>query len=143
MATNRDLLVRVLRSPEFAAAEIDTGFLDQHPEVFTPLLPADQVPLTALAAALAGAAHRRATAPVLSGLPSGWRNVPAVPQITRFVGPDGDEIEIRYRLDRTGGLADWSAAPPGDAAASEAKPPAVALVEVGRASCRERVLRLV
>ncbi|MFE9192234.1 biotin carboxylase N-terminal domain-containing protein [Micromonospora sp. NPDC007208] len=108
VATNRDLLVRVLRSPEFAAAEIDTGFLDRHPEVFTPLLPADQVPLTALAAALAGAAHRRATAPVLAGLPSGWRNVPAVPQVSRFVGPDGDEIEIRYRLDRTGRLADWS-----------------------------------
>ncbi|MCG5438057.1 ATP-binding protein [Micromonospora foliorum] len=108
VATNRDLLVRVLRSPEFAAAEIDTGFLDRHPEVFSPLLPADQVPLTALAAALAGAAHRRATAPVLPGLPSGWRNVPAVPQVSRFVGPDGDEIEIRYRLDRTGRLADWS-----------------------------------
>ncbi|MDG4835617.1 biotin carboxylase N-terminal domain-containing protein [Micromonospora sp. WMMD967] len=108
VATNRDLLVRVLRSPEFAAAEIDTGFLDRHPEVFAPLLPAEQVPVTALAAALAAAAHRRATAPVLSGLPSGWRNVPAVPQVTRFSGPDG-EIEVRYRLDRTGGLAEWSA----------------------------------
>ncbi|MGC4747822.1 biotin carboxylase N-terminal domain-containing protein [Micromonospora sp. DT201] len=108
VATNRDLLVRVLRSPEFAAGEIDTGFLDRHPEVFVPLLPADQLPLTALAAALAGAAQRRATAPVLGGLPSGWRNVPAVPQVTRFAGPDGDEIEVRYRLDRTGGLADWS-----------------------------------
>ncbi|MGW3785987.1 ATP-binding protein [Micromonospora chokoriensis] len=110
VATNRDLLVRVLRSPEFAAAEIDTGFLDRHPEVFAPLLPAEQVPVTALAAALAAAAHRRATAPVLSGLPSGWRNVPAVPQVTRFAGPDG-EIELRYRLDRTGGLAEWSTDP--------------------------------
>ncbi|MEU8156954.1 biotin carboxylase N-terminal domain-containing protein [Micromonospora sp. NPDC048986] len=129
VATNRDLLVRVLRSPEFAAAEIDTGFLDRHPEVFAPLLPADQLPLTALAAALAGAAQRRASAPVLGGLPSGWRNVPAVAQVSRFTGPNGDEIEVRYRLDRTGGLADWSAAPPGDPAASEAKPPAVTLVE--------------
>ncbi|WP_405429131.1 biotin carboxylase N-terminal domain-containing protein [Micromonospora sp. NBC_00617] len=129
VATNRDLLVRVLRSPEFAAAEIDTGFLDRHPEVFGPLLPADQLPLITLAAALAGAAQRRATAPVLSGLPSGWRNVPAVPQVSRFTGPDG-EIEVHYRLDRTGQLADWSAAPPGDAAVLEATPPTVALVEV-------------
>ncbi|MEV4824775.1 biotin carboxylase N-terminal domain-containing protein [Micromonospora sp. NPDC049274] len=129
VATNRDLLVRVLRSPEFAAAEIDTGFLDRHPEVFTPLLPADQVPPTALAAALAGAAHRRATAPVLSGLPSGWRNVPAVPQITRFVGPDGDEIEIRYRLDRTGRLADWSSTPTAEGAPERPTAPTVALVE--------------
>ncbi|SCF23427.1 biotin carboxylase N-terminal domain-containing protein [Micromonospora saelicesensis] len=129
VATNRDLLVRVLRSPEFAAAEIDTGFLDRHPEVFTPLLPADQVPLTALAAALAGAAHRRATAPVLGGLPSGWRNVPAVPQVSRFTGPDGDEIEIRYRLDRTGRLADWSSTSAAEESAERPTAPTVALVE--------------
>ncbi|MEU7945132.1 biotin carboxylase N-terminal domain-containing protein [Micromonospora taraxaci] len=121
VATNRDLLVRVLRSPEFAAAEIDTGFLDRHPEVFAPLLPAEQVPVTALAAALASAAGRRASSPVLGGLPSGWRNVPAVPQVTRFAGPDGD-IEVRYRLDRTGGLAEWSTDPSADDAT-------VALVE--------------
>ncbi|MEU8190464.1 hypothetical protein, partial [Micromonospora carbonacea] len=30
VTTNRDLLVRVLRSPAFAAAEVDTGFLDRH-----------------------------------------------------------------------------------------------------------------
>ncbi|MET8526967.1 biotin carboxylase N-terminal domain-containing protein [Micromonospora sp. NPDC005172] len=107
VATNRDLLVRVLRSPEFAAGEIDTGFLDRHPEVFAPLLPADRLPVTALAAALTGAARRREDAPVLAGLPSGWRNVPAVPQVTRFGGPDG-EIGVRYRLDRTGRLAEWS-----------------------------------
>ncbi|WP_406060864.1 biotin carboxylase N-terminal domain-containing protein [Micromonospora sp. NBC_00860] len=129
VATNRDLLVRVLRSPEFAAAEIDTGFLDRHPEVFAPLLPADQVPLTALAAALAGAAHRRATAPVLGGLPSGWRNVPAVPQVSRFIGPGGDEIEIRYRLDRTGGLADWSSTSVAEDSAERPTAPTVALVE--------------
>ncbi|MFJ2084290.1 biotin carboxylase N-terminal domain-containing protein [Micromonospora chokoriensis] len=121
VATNRDLLVRVLRSPEFAAVEIDTGFLDRHPEVFAPLLPAEQVPVTALAAALASAAGRRASSPVLGGLPSGWRNVPAVPQVTRFAGPDG-EIEVRYRLDRTGGLAEWSTDPSADDAT-------VALVE--------------
>ncbi|MCZ7434924.1 biotin/lipoyl-binding protein [Micromonospora sp. WMMC241] len=102
VATNRDLLVRVLRSPDFAAADVDTGFLDRHPEVFAPLLPADQFPLAALAAALAGAAARRAAAPVLAGLPSGWRNVPALPQLTRFT-----DIEISYRLTRTGALAEW------------------------------------
>ncbi|MFJ5545319.1 ATP-binding protein [Micromonospora chalcea] len=107
VATNRDLLVRVLRSPEFAAVDVDTGFLDRHPEVFEPLLPAEQLPVAALAAALAGAAARRAAAPVLAGLPSGWRNVPSFPQVTRFTVGDGEEIEVRYRLDRTGGLAEW------------------------------------
>ncbi|MFI9642881.1 biotin carboxylase N-terminal domain-containing protein [Micromonospora sp. NPDC051925] len=112
VATNRDLLVRVLRSPEFGAVEVDTGFLDRHPEVFAPLLPADQVPLAALAAALAGAAERRAYAPVLAGLPSGWRNVPTFPQVVRYTAASGDEIEVRYRLDRAGRLADWSTDPP-------------------------------
>ncbi|MET8834479.1 biotin carboxylase N-terminal domain-containing protein [Micromonospora sp. NPDC004540] len=110
VATNRDLLVRVLRSPEFGAMEVDTGFLDRHAEVFAPLLPADRLPLVALAAALAGAAGRRASAPVLGGLPSGWRNVPAFPQVTRLTGADG-EIEVRYRLDRAGALAEWSVSP--------------------------------
>ncbi|MEV1145435.1 biotin carboxylase N-terminal domain-containing protein [Micromonospora sp. NPDC049799] len=107
VTTNRDLLVRVLRSREFAATDVDTDFLERHPEVFEPLLPADQLPLVALAAALASAAGRRASASVLAGLPSGWRNVPAFPQVTRFTGPDG-EIEARYRLDRRGALAEWS-----------------------------------
>ncbi|MEU8328408.1 biotin carboxylase N-terminal domain-containing protein [Micromonospora sp. NPDC048839] len=110
VTTNRDLLVQVLRSQAFAAVEIDTGFLDRHAEVFAPLLPAGRRPLVALASALASAAGRRAGAKVLAGLPSGWRNVPAVPQVTRFGGPDG-EVEVRYRLDRVGGLAEWSADP--------------------------------
>ncbi|MEV4543088.1 biotin carboxylase N-terminal domain-containing protein [Micromonospora echinaurantiaca] len=131
VATNRDLLVRILRSPEFAAVDIDTGFLDRHPEVFTPLLPADQVPLAALAAALAAAAERRDAAPVLAGLPSGWRNVPAFPQVVRYALRD-DEIEARYRFDRVGALAEWSVAAgttggePGD---DDAERPAVRLVE--------------
>ncbi|MFV2099474.1 biotin carboxylase N-terminal domain-containing protein [Micromonospora sp. LOL_024] len=120
--TNRDLLVRVLRSREFGAAEVDTGFLDRHPEVFAPLLPAGELPLAALAAALASAADRRAAAPVLAGLPAGWRNVPAFPQVARFVGPDGDEVEVRYRLDRTGGLAQWSTS------TGDEPPPTVTLV---------------
>ncbi|WP_405101359.1 biotin carboxylase N-terminal domain-containing protein [Micromonospora sp. NBC_01412] len=110
VTTNRDLLVRVLRSPEFRAAEVDTGFLDRHDEVFAPLLPPNGVPLAALAAALASAAARRSTATVLAGLPSGWRNVPAFPQVTRYAGQHG-EIEVRYRLDRAGTLAEWSTHP--------------------------------
>ncbi|MFG1870011.1 acetyl/propionyl/methylcrotonyl-CoA carboxylase subunit alpha [Micromonospora arborensis] len=131
VTTNRDLLVRVLRSPAFAAVEIDTGFLDRHAEVFAPLLAADRSPLTALAAALASAAGRRAAAPVLAGLPSGWRNVPAVPQVTRFSGPDG-AVEVRYRLDRRGGLVEWSAersAAASTAADATVERRAVALVE--------------
>ncbi|MER5336477.1 biotin carboxylase N-terminal domain-containing protein [Micromonospora sp. NPDC002717] len=129
VTTNRDLLVRVLRSDDFQAAELDTGFLDRHPEVLAPLLPADRLPLAALAAALTGAAGRRAAAPPLAGLPSGWRNVPAFPQVARFSGPGGGEIEVRYRLDRTGALAEWSTDPTTDHPVSlvEAAPDRVVL----------------
>ncbi|MDG4791278.1 biotin carboxylase N-terminal domain-containing protein [Micromonospora sp. WMMD1102] len=117
VATNRDLLVRVLGSAEFRAGEIDTAFLDRHPEVFTPLLPPDRVGLAGLAAALAGAAARRAAAPVLGTLPSGWRNVPTTPQTIGYATPAGP-LEIDYRLDRSGALVAWSARP------ADAAPPA-------------------
>jgi propionyl-CoA carboxylase alpha chain len=132
VATNRDLLVRVLRSPQFAAVEVDTGFLDRHPKLFAPLLPAGEVSLAALAAALASAARRRATATVLAGLPSGWRNVPAYPQVTRYAGPAG-EVEVRYRLDRTGALAECSVSLDVARAANEVRP------EVARAAAPDEV----
>jgi propionyl-CoA carboxylase alpha chain len=107
VTTNRDLLVRVLRHPAFRSGEIDTGFLDRHEEVFAPLLSSvDAVQVSYLAAALAGAAARRATAPVLASLPSGWRNVPSGAQTCVFAGPSGP-VEVGYRLDRTGELASW------------------------------------
>ncbi|MBE1486476.1 ATP-binding protein [Plantactinospora soyae] len=107
VTTNRDLLVRVLRHPAYLAGEIDTGFLDRHPEVFAPLLTSvDGLRLSCLAAALAGAAARRAAAPVLAALPSGWRNVPTGPQTIGYDCPSGP-VEIGYRLGRSGELVTW------------------------------------
>jgi propionyl-CoA carboxylase alpha chain len=140
--TNRDLLVRVLRHPAFQSGDIDTGFLDRHPEVFAPLLSSvDAVRLSCLAAALAGAAARRAGATVLASLPSGWRNVPSGWQTTGYDGPEGP-IEVAYRLDRAGHLAGWSVRPcapaerdpggPGQPAAADGQP-VVTLVRAGPA----------
>ena len=43
VTTNRDLLVRILRHPEFLAGDIDTGFLVRHDpaELGAPLASAD------------------------------------------------------------------------------------------------------
>jgi propionyl-CoA carboxylase alpha chain len=107
VVTNRDLLVRVLRHPSFRSGDLDTAFLDRHPEVFAPLLSSvDAVRVSCLAAALAGAAARRAAAPVLGSLPSGWRNVPSGSQTTVYDGPAGP-VEVGYRLDRSGELTNW------------------------------------
>jgi len=108
VVTNRDLLVRVLRAPEFGQGGTDTAFLDRHPEVFAPLLDArrDQG-LACLAAAVTGAAARRKAA-AWGGLPAGWRNVASMPQIAVFDAPWG-RTEVRYQFDRDGRLAQWSA----------------------------------
>ncbi|RSM51376.1 acety-l/propionyl-CoA carboxylase subunit alpha [Actinoplanes sp. ATCC 53533] len=107
VVANRDLLVRVLRHQAFRIGDMDTGFLDRHPEVFAPLLSSvDAVRISCLAAALAGAAARRAAAPVLQSLPSGWRNVPSGSQTAVYDGPAGP-VEVGYRMNRHGELAGW------------------------------------
>jgi propionyl-CoA carboxylase alpha chain len=97
--TNRDLLVRVLRHPAFRAGDTDTGFLDRHglAALAAPLAGEPAVRHCALAAALAGAAARRAAAPVLAGAPTGWRNNPVTPQSTSFTTTGGMVVTVDYR----------------------------------------------
>ncbi|WP_063774702.1 acetyl/propionyl/methylcrotonyl-CoA carboxylase subunit alpha [Kitasatospora azatica] len=101
LVTNRDLLVRVLRHPAFLAVELDTAFLAEHA---AELLgePADkrELPLAALAAALADAAVRP------GALPSGWRNLPSQPQFKSYRAADGAELTVRYRITRDGLFAE-------------------------------------
>jgi propionyl-CoA carboxylase alpha chain len=92
LVTNRDLLVRTLRHPEFGAGHTHTDFLDRH-GLTTPE-PVDVRP-AALAAALALAERRRTT------LPLGWRNLPSQPQRTAFEH-GGDTVEVDYRHTRAG-----------------------------------------
>jgi propionyl-CoA carboxylase alpha chain len=115
VTTNRDLLVRVLRHPAFLAGQTDTGFFGTHgldgPQgLATALISEDGVRLSALAAALADAAGRGATARVQASLPSGWRNVPSQLQRKAYELPGGlaDElrIEVGYRIDRAGLIVD-------------------------------------
>jgi propionyl-CoA carboxylase alpha chain len=107
LTTNRDLLVRALRHPEFLAGRTDTAFFDRIGlgTLAAPLAGPEQVGLAVLAAALAGAAARRRDARVLGGLPSGWRNVPSQPQRAAFeVG--GETVEVGYRRTRDGLLVE-------------------------------------
>ena len=103
LRTNRDLLVNVLRHPAFLAGDTDTAFFDTHglDVLARPLASADTERLSALAAALADAAHNRDVATVNTSLPSGWRNLASAPQSKTFTGGGGD-LEIRYLLTRYG-----------------------------------------
>ena len=96
VTTNRDLLARVLRSPEFLAGEVDTGYLDRvdPAEIGATHTDPAATRLHAVAAALAGAARRRAA--VVPALPSGWRSVPSKLQRTTY---DGVEVGYAFRRD--------------------------------------------
>jgi len=103
--TNRDLLVRILRHPEFLVGETDTGFLDRNPAggLGAPLTEPDAERLHAAAAALAAQAERRAGALVLATVPSGFRNNPSQLQEVVFEGPRG-ALTVGYRFGRGGRL---------------------------------------
>ncbi len=104
LRTNRDLLVNVLRHPAFLDGATDTAFFDTHglAELSAPLGDAATVRLSAVAAALAGAARNRALAPVLGAIPSGWRNLRSGYQVKTYGDDEGNEHGVRYRFDRTG-----------------------------------------
>ncbi|GAC1609975.1 MAG: biotin carboxylase N-terminal domain-containing protein [Mycobacteriales bacterium] len=93
VTTNRDLLVRVLRSQAFLAGEVDTGYLDREdPRVLGgPSADDEALRVHAIAAALAGSAERTRG----SAMPSGWRNVPSALQTTSY-----DEMSVGYAFRR-------------------------------------------
>ena len=101
--TNRDLLVNVLRHPAFVAGDTDTAFFDTHDlaVLSKPLAGAQAKKYSALAAALADAAHNRGTATVFSTIPSGWRNLASGFQVKSFT-ESGTEHRVAYRFDRDG-----------------------------------------
>lgn len=99
-ATNRNLLVSVLRHPGFLAGHADTSLLADYDLAL--LAPgAAAVRLSAAAAALADAAAARAAARAGASLPGGWRNVASQPQRRSYDGPDG-RITTAYSWARDG-----------------------------------------
>lgn len=104
LRTNRDLLVNVLRHPAFLDGATDTAFFDTHglDALAAPLADAGVVTLSAIAAALAAAAHNRSSATVFAAAPSGWRNLASGYQARNYRDAAGDDVPVRYRFTRTG-----------------------------------------
>jgi len=101
-ATNRDLLLAVLRDPVYLAGRATTSLLDGYD--LAGLGPDRRAcEISAVAAAASVAAGNRLAAPVLATIPGGFRNVPSQPQRIAFTGPRGP-IEVAYLWTRDGGI---------------------------------------
>jgi propionyl-CoA carboxylase alpha chain len=101
LVTNRDLLVGALQDPDFLSGEFDTAFFDTHDPAALARGSAGDPTLAALVAALADAAHERATATVGASLPGGWRNLPSAPHHRAYAASDV-EVDVAYRWGREG-----------------------------------------
>ncbi len=101
LRTNRDFLVRLLEHPAFLAGDVDTHFLDRPgaQSLVASLLQGADRRAALAAAALAGQAERRAAAPVLATLPSGWRNNPGHDQTIEYADGDATAV-VTYRFVR-------------------------------------------
>ncbi|MDD7965813.1 acetyl/propionyl/methylcrotonyl-CoA carboxylase subunit alpha [Actinomycetospora lemnae] len=96
-ATNRDLLVAVLRDPGFLAGATRTDFLDRHADLRTPAPATPRVVHLAAAIATTSAA-RRAHDPLATLAPPGWRTLRGAPRPRlTWEGPDGP-VDVAHRL---------------------------------------------
>ncbi len=113
LTTNRDLLVAILREPDFLAGATDTGYLLRHDPAALTARAGGSTALHALVAALARQSVNRAEAPVLGGLPSGWRNVWSMPQRVTYTAA-GQTYAVAYRLAGHGVQASVNEVAPGE-----------------------------
>jgi propionyl-CoA carboxylase alpha chain len=99
--TNRDLLVEILRHPDFVEERLSTAFL-QDSDVMEHLLRGGpptsshvEQGCALFAAAVACTEEVTRRRPVLQGIPAGWRNVTSFPQRTSFAF-EGDRIDVGW-----------------------------------------------
>ena len=104
VSTNRDFLVAALRHPEFLGGHTTTSFIEDTGVALARRPSPAELRTAATGAALAAQATRRAAAPVLATLPSGWRNTVMPPERAEFRhGPD--TVVVSYARQRDGRFA--------------------------------------
>jgi propionyl-CoA carboxylase alpha chain len=127
LVTNRDLLVAILREPEFLAGATDTGYLTRHEPAALVGVPGKEiVAVHVLAAAVAAQASRRAGARVQRPVPTGWRNVASASQHAEYRIGETD-IDLTYRFTRDGVEARLDGIPLAGLAVLDARPDRVDL----------------
>ena len=106
--TNVDTLVAILGETDYLAAATPTAYLDEHPDVLTPIGPAgdDRVALL-LGAVFVLEAERRGADRATPFAPSGWRNLRTQGQRQIWLEPTGEHVHVEYTM-RPVRLADGS-----------------------------------
>jgi propionyl-CoA carboxylase alpha chain len=99
VTTNRDLLVRVLRSPEFLAGDTTTDFVHRVAGLTAPRTAADAHQVHAVAAALALHASGAPQRTVQPSIPAGWRNNRSRLETVELKG-DSDSVVVGLDLTR-------------------------------------------
>ncbi|MGQ0466665.1 MAG: ATP-binding protein [Sporichthyaceae bacterium] len=97
VVTNRDLLVRILRSSEYLAGDTTTDFLERVEGLTEPLTTRETHGLHAIAATIALAKARGQARTVQSGMPLGWRNNRSQLESLELKG-EGDPISVAFSL---------------------------------------------
>jgi len=97
--TNVSLLREILRHPEFLAGNLSTHFINDHIRLDPQRTAAEQAAdrVHAVATALWMQARRCAQAPLLRGIPSGWRNNPSQMQSIAFAS-GAATLHVHYRV---------------------------------------------
>jgi propionyl-CoA carboxylase alpha chain len=97
--TNVDSLVAICGEPDFLAAATPTAYLDEHPDVLTPIGPSgdDRIALLLGAVFAVEQEHRSADrgAPFA---PSGWRNLRTQGQRQLWIEPTGVHLHVEYEM---------------------------------------------
>jgi len=104
VTTNRDFLVAALRHPDFLAGRTTTSFIEESGVALAREPSPGELRAAAIGAALAAQAARRAVAPVLATLPSGWRNTVMPPERAEF-RHGRDTVVVSYARQRDGRFA--------------------------------------
>ncbi len=136
VVTNRDFLVATLRTPEFLAGDTTTDFIERVGPARSLEPAGDELERIAAIAALWIQGENRAAAPVLQGVPSGWRNA-RLPDTRLGFGFGERTIEVAYRSERDGSFRLGE----GSAARVHAWSPQAIDVEIGGRRRRARVTR--
>jgi propionyl-CoA carboxylase alpha chain len=101
VVTNRDFLAATLRHEDFLTGETTTAFIDQSEPARSLELSDVELSFAAAAGALWLQGANRAAAPVLSNVPSGWRNA-RLPRQLVLLRVGADTLEVHYRSRRDG-----------------------------------------